>query len=176
MHGASRFLTLDSNLLVGSGSRRIASATRAALSPIHVQRMRNFLRPPRMHEAFSARGAVAKALAGDAAPLRGLMLKLAARIGRERWTTALPDATGIAENPNIPAGYTYLLQLIAHDMVHSSVSLAGTAAGGTGVANTRLAPLSLEFDPAGRVSGLAAATALAIAGTPYTVYPTGYVQ
>ncbi len=33
------------------------------------------------------------------------------------------------ENPRIPSGYTYLLQFVAHDLVHSAIplSVAGDA-------------------------------------------------
>ncbi len=54
-----------------------------------------------------------------------------------------------AENPNLPSGYTYLLQFAAHDMV--STSMAFWAAGGgpasmaaPGIANTLGAPLRLR--------------------------------
>src|SRR5260370_742075 len=51
--------------------------------------------------------------------LRHLMRKLTARISREpNWPNE--------ENPNLPSGYTYLLQFIAHDMVNTSISLAAT--------------------------------------------------
>lgn len=48
------------------------------------------------------------------------------------------------ENPSIPSGYTYLLQFIAHDLVHSAIPLSiwGRLDGGT--ANARRTPLQLE--------------------------------
>ncbi len=64
---------------------------------------------------------------------------------RDLWTDRLLDArTGAAadaaDNPDLPAGYTYLLQFIAHDMVDSGLS--PTAAGA--VANGRVRPLMLD--------------------------------
>jgi hypothetical protein len=72
----------------------------------------------------------------DPAHLRNLMRKLSARIGRE--------PNGLEENPNIPSGYTYLLQLIAHDMVNTSVSLAETKGRRFGFQNARQQPLTLD--------------------------------
>jgi hypothetical protein len=48
------------------------------------------------------------------------------------------------ENPRIPSGYTYLLQFVAHDLVHSAIpiSVAGTMSADT--ANARRSPLKLE--------------------------------
>jgi hypothetical protein len=48
------------------------------------------------------------------------------------------------ENPRIPSGYTYLLQFLAHDLVHSAIplSVAGTLSAGT--ANARRTALKLE--------------------------------
>lgn len=109
-----------------------------------IHRLRNLLRPPKTGETFSAGGSVEQALAGSSEPLRLLMRKLSARIGRERWVAPIRPDIGVTDNPLIPAGYTYLLQLVAHDLVHSSVSLAGSAWNSVGLANTRLFPLTLE--------------------------------
>jgi hypothetical protein len=48
------------------------------------------------------------------------------------------------ENPRIPSGYTYLLQFVAHDLVHSAIplSVAGTLSADS--ANARRAALKLE--------------------------------
>jgi len=48
------------------------------------------------------------------------------------------------ENPNIPSGYTYLLQFVSHDLVQSSIpqSLIGELSGGT--RNVRRAGLALD--------------------------------
>ncbi len=140
MHGksGSLFATL------GQSARLQPLATGRPTVGKRMYRTRNLLRTPDQAEQFSARGLVEKALDDDPAGLRKLMRNLSSRVAREHWTTPLPEALEPAENPHIPAGYTYLLQLIAHDLVHSSVSLAGSATGAIGVANTRLFPLSLE--------------------------------
>jgi hypothetical protein len=47
-------------------------------------------------------------------------------------------------NPNIPSGYTYLLQLIAHDLVDSSLFLSRNQSSPIGLSNVRRKPLRLE--------------------------------
>ena len=61
-----------------------------------------------------------------------------------RWPDVLPGASSAQDNPNLPSGYTYLLQLIAHDIVDSTISLAKGAGVSFGFANARQTPLSLE--------------------------------
>lgn len=67
--------------------------------------------------------------------LQGLMGRLAHRM-------SVPYE--IRDNPGIPAGYTYLMQLVAHDLVQSSVavSMIGDASGG--VRNNRQGRLRLD--------------------------------
>jgi Animal haem peroxidase len=48
------------------------------------------------------------------------------------------------ENPFIPSGYTYLLQFIAHDLVHSAIPLSVAGGLGRGTTNARRTPLRLE--------------------------------
>jgi hypothetical protein len=82
---------------------------------------------------------------GQAKELRGLMRKLAARIGRERhWPDVLSGATDNADNPLIPSGYTYLLQLVAHDLVSTSISPAATQGRYFGFHNSRVQALTLD--------------------------------
>ena len=47
-------------------------------------------------------------------------------------------------NPDIPSGYTYLLQLIAHDLVESSLFLSRSGDSVLGLSNVRTKPLRLE--------------------------------
>lgn len=78
----------------------------------------------------------------DPRDLRDLMRKLSARISRE------PDLSEERPedeaNPNLPSGYTYLLQFIAHDMVNTSISLAVSQGRRFGFQNARQLPLTLE--------------------------------
>ena len=109
--------------------------------------VRNLFKPKR-DQRFAAGTRVAQARAGDERPLRSLLRKLAIRMERgDAWTDILcPDLPGLeaSENPCIPSGYTYLLQLMAHDLVDSEVSLAEAGPGKSGFANTRVAPLTLD--------------------------------
>ena len=83
--------------------------------------------------------------------LRRLMSRLATSFDVSfPWTAHESPAAGnypaLAnwENPEIPAGYTYLLQLVAHDLVATSFSLAVLEDTTTGAANTRSAVLRLD--------------------------------
>lgn len=142
-------LRLDSKLTQAmktrAGVRAEAIAPSPGIGPI--KGMRNILRP-RPDQLFSANGLVAEAANGNDAPLRNLMRDLAVRLQRiEAWPDTLAPQDPLVEdfeNPGLPSGYTYLLQLVAHDLVNSAVSLAGTGSGGLGFANTRVAPLSLD--------------------------------
>jgi hypothetical protein len=78
----------------------------------------------------------------DPQELRKLMRKLSARISRE--PDLSEDRSEDETNPNLPSGYTYLLQFIAHDMVNTSVSLAATDGRRFGFHNARQLPLTLE--------------------------------
>ena len=48
------------------------------------------------------------------------------------------------ENPRIPSGYTYLLQFVAHDLVHSAIPLSVAGVLGADTANARRTALKLE--------------------------------
>lgn len=66
------------------------------------------------------------------------------------WTDRLtspagePSAGEHWENPSIPSGYTYLLQLIAHDTVDSAATLARDPSPRAVLMNTRTRPLMLD--------------------------------
>ena len=53
-------------------------------------------------------------------------------------------AGGAFDNPNIPSGYTYFFQLVAHDLVNSTAFLSLSEGRLATIANTRSAPLRLE--------------------------------
>lgn len=80
------------------------------------------------------------------AALHGGMARLArglAGMPENGWPDSLTGAAGpSADNPSIPAGYTYLLQLIGHDLVDSAVTPAPGAR--AGLFNARLRPLLLD--------------------------------
>jgi hypothetical protein len=55
-----------------------------------------------------------------------------------------PDDNKNIPNPNLPSGYTYLLQIVAHDLVHSAISTSLGQGQVSGLSNVRDAPLRLE--------------------------------
>ncbi|QOZ72818.1 Animal haem peroxidase [Bradyrhizobium arachidis] len=55
-----------------------------------------------------------------------------------------PDENKARPNPNLPSGYTYFLQMVAHDLVHSAISTSLGEGQTAGLSNVRNAPLRLE--------------------------------
>jgi hypothetical protein len=76
--------------------------------------------------------------------LRGLMHRLSRRLDAEIYWAPGDGSTKQWENPFIPSGYTYLLQFVAHDLVHSAIPLSVAGTLGAGTANARRTPLRLE--------------------------------
>lgn len=75
----------------------------------------------------------------------GLINRLRRAVGGGMTLTAPADGERPDwENPNIPAGYVYLLQLVGHDLVATSDPTPAILFGGPPVANLRQRPLQLE--------------------------------
>jgi len=83
---------------------------------------------------------------GGVERLRQLMARLAKRMDFDfDWPGgAAGQGPEAWENPEIPSGYTYLLQLVAHDIVSTSLSIAVLEGTTTGVRNARSGPLRLD--------------------------------
>jgi hypothetical protein len=60
------------------------------------------------------------------------------------WAGPIEPALDPDDNPSIPAGYTYLLQLVAHDVVQTSLPFWAAAAHGLVSRNLRSSPLMLD--------------------------------
>jgi hypothetical protein len=106
---------------------------------------RHFLGTPEPSQRFKVFG-VDPLDAPECSPgVRGLMNRLSRRMdARLRWR-AHDDATiECWENPRIPSGYTYLLQFVAHDLVHSSMPLSVAGGLSADTANARRTALKLE--------------------------------
>ncbi|EJN12228.1 heme peroxidase family protein [Bradyrhizobium sp. YR681] len=73
--------------------------------------------------------------------LRSLMDRLAKRM---RVPPVWEGGQGPLENSDIPAGYTYLLQLVAHDLVQTSFPISELENTATGVRNDRAYRLKLD--------------------------------
>jgi hypothetical protein len=76
--------------------------------------------------------------------LRELMARLAQRMCRDPVWEGDEGSPNKGENPDIPAGYTYLLQLVAHDLVQTSVPVSILEDTTTGVRNDRGYRLKLD--------------------------------
>jgi Animal haem peroxidase len=106
---------------------------------------RHFLAKPLASQRFRAFGIDPLDEPAHLPEVRNLMSRLSRRMDEEvKWTPLGDRPLERWENPSIPSGYTYLLQFVAHDLVHSAIplSIAGTL--GAGTANARRAPLRLE--------------------------------
>ena len=103
---------------------------------------RHFLGDPQARQQFAIDGVPfdPKDL-GQRARAEGLMEKLAAVMRAETPPTQ-PPPRGF--NTDIPSGYTYFLQLIAHDLVESSLFLSRNQSSTIGLSNVRSKPLQLE--------------------------------
>ncbi|XIA65097.1 peroxidase family protein [Bradyrhizobium sp. TZ2] len=105
---------------------------------------RHFLGTPNPSQRFRAFGIDPLGSPSVLPHLRGLMQRLSRRMdARVRWPHQDRSAENW-ENPFIPSGYTYLLQFVAHDLVHSAIPLSVAGGLGGGTANARRTPLRLE--------------------------------
>jgi hypothetical protein len=106
---------------------------------------RHFLGTPRPSQRFTAYGIDPLSAPAHLPKIRGLMNRLSRRMDAELPWPAHGDASVERwENPNIPSGYTYLLQFVAHDLVHSAMPLSVAGGLGAGTANARRTALKLE--------------------------------
>ncbi len=106
---------------------------------------RHFLGTPKASQRFKAYGIDPLDAPEHAPRMRGLLNRLSRRMDAKLPWPAHADATIERwENPRLPSGYTYLLQFVAHDLVHTAIPLS--VAGGlcADTANARRAALKLE--------------------------------
>ena len=95
--------------------------------------------PSEQYGGFQIGGALHK----DAT--RQMLHHLAERMeGGFGWTTALPGARSRLDNPRIPSGYTYLAQLVAHDLSHLATLLPTGAGNAQRSMNVRRHSLVLD--------------------------------
>ena len=106
---------------------------------------RHFLGTPEASQRFKAYGVDPLDAPENSHKVRGLMNRLSRRMDAELPWSAHDDTTLERwENPRIPSGYTYLLQFVAHDLVHSAIPLSVAGSLGADTANARRAALRLE--------------------------------
>jgi len=130
----------EASILQASGTE-----ARDAVQPAAAPGFRYFLRTPLPSQRFRAFGVDPLESPALQPRLRGLMHRLSRRMDAEiYWPRHDDGATEHWENPRIPSGYTYLLQFVAHDLVHSAIPLSVAGTLGAGTANARRMPLRLE--------------------------------
>jgi hypothetical protein len=106
---------------------------------------RHFLGTPRPSQRFKAYGIDPLDVPAQLPKVRALMNRLSRRMDAElHWPKHGNASVERWENPHIPSGYTYLLQFVAHDLVHSAIPLSIAGSLGAGTANARRAALTLE--------------------------------
>jgi hypothetical protein len=106
---------------------------------------RHFLGTPNSSQRFKAYGADPSIAPAHSQKVRALMNRLSRRMDAELDWPAHGDSTMERwENHLIPSGYTYLLQFVAHDLVHSAIPLSVTGVLGADTANARRSALKLE--------------------------------
>jgi hypothetical protein len=116
---------------------------------LHLQRtppgFRHFLGAPRASQRFKAYGIDPLVVPEHSQNIRGLMNRLSRRMDAKlQWPAHADPTLERWENPRIPSGYTYLLQFVAHDLVHSAIPLSVAGALGADTANARRSALKLE--------------------------------
>src|ERR1700730_3345335 len=106
---------------------------------------RHFLGAPRPSQRFTVYGIDPLATPAHLPRVRGLMNRLSRRMDAELpWPAHSDTSIERWENPGIPSGYTYLLQFVAHDLVHSAIPLSVAGVLGAATANARRTALKLE--------------------------------
>jgi hypothetical protein len=106
---------------------------------------RHFLGTPDPSQRFRAFGIDPLDSPAVLPQLRRLMHGLSRRMDEHiKWPPHGGGAAEYWENPLIPSGYTYLLQFVAHDLVHSAIPISVAGGLGGGTVNARRTPLRLE--------------------------------
>jgi hypothetical protein len=132
-------------LAEASSLRIAASDTHDSAQAATTPGFRHFLGTPRPAQRFRAFGIDPLSSPAVLPQLRELMHRLSRRMDAQiRWPTHKNDSAQYWENPFIPSGYTYLLQFVAHDLVHSAIPLSVAGGLGGGTANARRTPLRLD--------------------------------
>jgi hypothetical protein len=142
-HGATFPLTRR-NIDPKDSHGKSAKGANGAAAYIGVSGFRHFMHEPAPEQRFP-RFNGAYAGRSDHEVLHQLMGQLAERMSEKfDWPAHGVAGAEAWENPQIPSGYTYLLQLVAHDLVHSSVPMSIIEDAGSGMLNARRSGLRLE--------------------------------
>jgi hypothetical protein len=133
------------NVAEASSLRTSESHTHDSAQSASAPGFRHFLGTPNPSQRFRAFGIDPLSSPAVLPQLRRLMHRLSRRMDAQiKWPSHADQPAEHWENPFIPSGYTYLLQFVAHDLVHSAIPLSVAGGLGGGTANARRAPLRLE--------------------------------
>src|SRR6201990_2677417 len=122
-----------------------AAADTAARVSATAPGFRHFLGTPRPSQRFKVYGIDPLYAPAHLPRVRALMNCLSRRMDAEiQWPSHADVSLERWENPGIPSGYTYLLQFVAHDLVHSAIPLSVAGTLGADTANARRRALRLE--------------------------------
>jgi hypothetical protein len=106
---------------------------------------RHFLGNPGPDRRFRVYGLDPNASPENLERLRGLMCRLSRRMDADiEWPPHDRESCRSWENPHIPSGYTYLAQLVSHDLVQSSAPLSLAADRRPDARNVRRSGLRLD--------------------------------
>ena len=135
----------DASSLRTSGIEARDSAQTMLAHAAEAPGFRHFLGTPAGSQRFRAFGIDPLSSPAQLPKLRALMHRLSRRMDAAiQWPLRGDAPTEHWENSTIPSGYTYLLQFVAHDLVHSAMPLSVAGTLGAGTANARRVPLRLE--------------------------------
>src|SRR5512144_1727915 len=133
------------NVADASSFRTSGFDTRASARSPTAPGFRHFLGAPAASQRFRAFGVDPLSSPAIMPELRKLMQRLSRRMDAAiHWPSHGHGSAEHWENPFIPSGYTYLLQFVAHDLVHSAIPLSVAGGLGGGTTNARRTPLRLE--------------------------------
>ncbi|WP_420405389.1 peroxidase family protein [Nisaea sp.] len=107
---------------------------------------RHFIRQPGPSETFKVFGQDPRANLGNTSKLFEKLSHLLDFVDSERtfWGRSEQGKPAAWENTSIPAGYTYLLQFITHDLVHTSLHTPDPAFDRSELRNHRATALNLD--------------------------------
>ena len=115
---------------------------------------RHFLATPKPAQRFKAYGIDPLTAPAHSEKIRTLMNRLSRRMDAPvQWPVDADATIEHWENPGIPSGYTYLLQFVAHDLVHSAIPLSVAGALGADTSNARRAALKLIVAHRAHIAG-----------------------
>jgi hypothetical protein len=146
----TRFRALADRVTADASLRRIPIDQYGPGGP-QITGFRHFMGPPSPDQTFKIYGLLPYRCPENVDKLRYLMDLLATHLVKDfDWphhsaedSAQYKPAPERDENPHLPSGYTYLLQLVAHDLVQTSLAISILEDATTGARNVRSSALRL---------------------------------